>query len=323
MARRKPIERIYVPSLSVSPVAVHEYYVPIDGFCQSRKHAANTHHLSKNEHDGTVSYKGRKRLEKALAWLIYFSKPKRITDMETNKSFTFNVNFITLTLSAQQAHSDKEVTAVCLKNFLDVCRKQVNLANYIWRAEAQANGNIHYHLVTDTYIHHKDIRRWWNQSQNLLGYVDQFKAKHHFDNPNSIDVHSVKHVKRLSSYLSKYMSKERAFACIGELRLIKGEQVEVLYGSQQYRSEAANKKEGKVIGHVLGGRIRLIESKLWSCSQSLSQQQNFKVGAEEYHFNSVCDLIDKCDYRIYRGEYVTSLYGDFKKVIDVLMLQKQ
>lgn len=319
MARRKPVERVYVGALSVSPTACHHYYVPVHGFQASHAHTANAIHLLNNEHTGVVSRKGQKRLEKALAWLIYFSKPKRMTDQETGRKFTFNINFITLTLSSKQVHSDQEITKVCLGSFLDKCRKMVGLTNYIWRAEAQANGNIHFHLVTDTYIHYNDLRKWWNQSQELLGYVSGFAHKHHHFNPNSVDIHSVKHVNRLSSYLSKYMSKERAFACIGELRQIKGEIVEVLYGSQQYRNEAANRKEGKVIGHVLGGRIRLIESKLWACSQSLSKCGNLKVMEDEYRFDSVVELINKCDYRQYKGEFVTSMYGDFKRVVDVLL----
>lgn len=319
MARRKPQERVYIGALSVSPFACHHYYVPVDGFQASRAHTANAYHLEDNEHNGTVSHKGRKRLEKALAWLIYYSKPKRITDQSTGKKFTFNINFITLTLSAKQGHSDQEITKVCLGSMLDKLRKQVGLNNYIWRAEAQANGNIHFHLVTDTFVHYNDLRKWWNQSQELLGYVSAFARKHHHFNPNSVDVHSVKHIKRISSYLSKYMSKERAFACIGELRQIKGETVEVLYGSQQYRNEAANKKEGKVIGHVLGGRIRLIESKLWACSQQLSKCGNIKVDQTDHNFMAISDLIDTCDYKQYNGEFVTSMYGDFKKVVDVLL----
>jgi hypothetical protein len=321
MARRKPIERVYTSALSVSPTACHHYYVPVDGFKPSRAHTTNAIHLEDNQHDGIVSCKGRKRLEKSLAWLIYYSKPKKVTDMETKKTFTFNINFITLTISSKQMHSDKEITKVCLGSFLDKCRKMVGLKNYIWRAEAQANGNIHFHLVTDTYIHYNDIRKWWNQSQELLGYVTEFSKKYHHFNPNSVDVHSVKHIQRICSYLGKYMTKERAFQCIGELRRIKGEVVEVLYGSDKYRSERANRKEGKVIGHILGGRIRLIESKLWASSQSLSKCANIKVLEDEYRFSSVVDLINSCDFRQYNGEFVTSMYGDFKKVVDVLLVQ--
>lgn len=262
-------------------------------------------------------------MEKAIAWLLYGAKVKWITDNETGKKFHFMINFITLTLPTVQAHEDGEITNKCLGNFLDVCKKNVGLSNYIWRAEAQGNGNIHYHLVTDKFIGHKEIRKWWNNSLQLLGYIDAYEAKWKHRNPNSIDVHSVKHVNRLSSYLSKYMSKERSFACIGELRLIAGEQVEVLYGSHLYRSEAANKKTGKVIGHILGGRIRAITSRLWMPSRSLSKMNNLKICETEFEFQSIAELVEKSSSHVYQGEFVRSHYGDFKEICKRFLTQAE
>ena len=79
--------------------------------------------------------------------------------------------------------------------------------------------------------------------------------------------------------MAKYMAKTRSFCKIGELRLIKGKQVEVLYGSEQYRLEEGGKKNGKVIGSIISGPLRKIEGRLclagrgsiqWQYSLSLS-----------------------------------------------------
>lgn len=269
-----------------------------------------------------MSVKARKRLECALAWMLYEAKPKWTVSPKSGKKFQFKINFITLTLPAQQVHSDQEITNRCLGNVLDILKKKHSLVNYIWRAEAQSNGNIHFHLTTDVWIHYNDLRRYWNQSLELLGYVSSFEFKHKHRNPNSVDVHSVKHVKRLSSYLSKYMAKNRAFSCIGELRLIEGKLVEVLYGTDLYRSENADKKKGKVVGHILGGRIRPITSRLWYCSRSLSAKKNFKVSGDEYFFSDVESVIKQCEFRSYEGKFVTSLYGDFSPVVDFMVANK-
>jgi hypothetical protein len=319
--RRNHEPRTYLSAISLNPNSAHYYYVPADGFRASRAHSSNAFHLDDNSHSGKVSMKGRKRLEKAINWLLYLAKPKKVTDSTTGKKFIFKVNFITLTLPATQTHTDQQISATCLKNFLDVCRAQCGLNNYVWRAEAQANGNIHFHLITDVYIHHTDIRRWWNQSVELLGYIQEFQKKFHHTNPNSIDVHSVKHINRLSSYLSKYMSKERAFSCIGELRLIKGKTVEVLYGSKMYRDELANRKTGKVVGHVLGARIRLIESKLWACSRSLSAMKSINVSEDMHQFVDIHTLIQAIETRSYSGEFVQSFYGDFSPIIEKVKKQ--
>lgn len=313
-ALRKQRTITRVTSLSVNPTSAHFYSEILEGFQSSARHRANQFNLDDNDHAGKVSDKGRKRLECAISWLLYGAKAKKVVDQNTGKKFVFKINFITLTLCAKQAHPDAEITNTCLGNWLDVARKQFKVQNYIWRAEAQGNGNIHFHIVTDCYIHYNDIRRTWNKSIELLGYVSRYKSIWHHDNPNSTDVHSVKHVTRLSSYLSKYMSKERAFTCVGELRRINGVVVEILYGSDQYRQEAANQKKGKVIGHVLGARIRPITSRLWFCSRSLSSQKNIIIHGEQYEFTAAAEMIKATEHRAYQGEFVRSLYGDFSEV---------
>ena len=318
MAKAKHTPRVFVPVLSVNPTQVNYFYRDIDGFKPSKSHNANAFHLDDNAHNGFMSAKARKRIECALSWLLYMAKPKWAVSARTGKKFLFTINFVTLTLPAVQVHSDQEITKRCLGNLLDILSKKLQLKNYLWRAEAQANGNIHFHLTTDIYIPHADLRKWWNQSLELLGYVSSFELKHKHRNPNSVDVHSVKHVRRLSSYLSKYMAKNRSFPCIGELRLVNGKQIEILYGTDKYRNEQANKKEGKVIGHILGSRIRPITSRLWFCSRSLSAKKSFIVTGEDYRFEDVASLIKKCEFRRYDGEFVTSLYGNFAPVVDSL-----
>lgn len=257
-----------------------------------------------------MSLKARKRIEVALQWLLFISKPKRITAADTGKSFSFKINFITLTLPANQQHSDEDIKQVCLKNFLDRMAKTHGLNNYIWRAEAQANGNIHFHLTTDIYVHYNEIRRVWNECCELLGYVSEYEKKWHNRNPNSTDVHSIKHVKNLAAYLSKYISKHREFTCIGELRQIKGEVIEVLYGTDAYRREDANKKVGKVVGHVLGGRVRRITGRLWMCSRSLSKMKGVRVDEETFDFVSIQDMIQKGDLKEYSGDFCSVFFGD-------------
>lgn len=322
MARRKPQEKTYQANLSINPHQVCYYYSSVDGFKASKAHTANQYHLTDNETNGQISYKARKSIETALSWLLYGAKPKKVWCEERQKFFRFKVNFLTLTLSAKQVHPDEQITNVCLNDFLDNMRKRFGLVNYLWRAEAQANGNIHFHVTTDTYIPHDKVRLYWNRSQQKLGYVSAFSKIHGHANPNSTDIHSVKHVKRLASYLSKYMCKNRSFACIGELRLIDGKQVEVLYGSKQYKSEENGTRVGKVIGHVLGGLIRPIESRLWFCSRSLSSKKSIVIGQDNFEFEDVCSIVKQCDFKHYNYEFTTMLYGEFGRVIDYCKLKE-
>lgn len=85
--------------------------------------------------------------------------------------------FITLTLPSTQHHTDQEITKKVLGAFFEKCRKIGVLANYVWRAEKQKNGNIHYHVITDTYIYFAQVRRLWLLSLERLGYVSAYRRK--------------------------------------------------------------------------------------------------------------------------------------------------
>lgn len=314
---RKYEPKVYIPCCSVSPSQINFYSYPADGFTRSARFASNMANLDDNEHNGYLSAKAKKKFELALNWLLFNAKPKPITMQDTGKRFSFKVNFITLTLPAKQVHTDQEIKDVCLNNFITVARKK-GLRNYIWRAEAQpATGNIHFHLITDMFIHYEDIRRWWNQSVELLGYIQEYQRKFHHTNPNSIDVHAVKHVRKLAPYLSKYCTKNRAFACIGELRNIKGKVTEVLYKSEMYRNEEGNRKQGKVIGHILGARIRPIEGRLWSCSQSLSSKKTLIFDGEEFQMKPLFEFVQQSDFYLHKTQWCDSYFGEVAREAEV------
>ena len=139
MAKAKHTPRVFVPVLSVNPTQVNYFYRDIDGFKPSKSHSANAFRLDDNAHNGFMSAKARKRIECALSWLLYMAKPKWAVSARTGKKFLFTVNFVTLTLPAVQVHSDQEITKRCLGNLLDILSKKLQLKNYLWRAEAQAN----------------------------------------------------------------------------------------------------------------------------------------------------------------------------------------
>jgi len=313
MARKKytPQYRpIYVQCATAHPEKLILYCQPLESLPRSRSQVNNQYNLQDTNHNGIISEKARKRIEIALQWLLYISKPKKVFCADTGKRFTFKINFITLTLPVAQFHSDEEIKQTCLKNFLDRISKTYNVKNYLWRAEAQANGNIHFHITTDTYIHYRQIQAIWNASVELLGYISAFEKKWKHREPNSTDVHSVKHVKKIVSYLSKYLCKDRAFSCIGDLRMIDGQCREVLYNSAEYRAEEGDKKKGKLIGHVLGARIRSISGRLWYCSRALSGMKGIKISEEDFNFKSISELCLSGSLKEHRADHAVLYFGD-------------
>ena len=150
-----------------------------------------------------LSRKAQRRISDYTNILVDSSKWKTVYDSKTKATFRFKINFITLTLSSRQIHTDAEIYKFVLKPFLRVLRNRYPNLMYLWKAETQDNGNVHYHLTTNTYIYWEQLRNLWNYCQEKLGYV----SRSGLDKPNSTDVHATKGVRNLAAYLCKYYTK--------------------------------------------------------------------------------------------------------------------
>jgi len=162
----------------------------------------------KGAYSGQVTKHSARRLRRALTNLIAISRPITITHPTKGYQYTFRINFITLTLPCDQGTiSDKDIKTRCVDPWLKRMRRKYGLENYVWRAERQGNGNIHFHFVTDKWILYEYIRADWNDCLDPLGFIDTFEKKHGHRNPNSTDVHNVTKVRNLTNYLVKYITK--------------------------------------------------------------------------------------------------------------------
>jgi hypothetical protein len=170
---------------------------------------ANHHDLSVKAYSGQMTPFAKKKLKRAIQLMVASAKDKEAVNFKTGNIFKFKVNFVTLTLPSPQGKiTDKELKQECLDNFIKRIKRKLKLNNYVWRAEKQKNGNLHFHMITDTYLHYERIRNDWNECINKFGFIDRFEEKHGHRNPNSTDVHAVWKVKNITQYFIKYMSKD-------------------------------------------------------------------------------------------------------------------
>lgn len=192
------------------------------------------------DHKGLISGKAASKIKNSVDYILYLSSNKKIVPFDGRKRFSFRVGFVTLTLSSAQVHTDDEIKHKLLNQFLIEARKKWGVINYLWRAEAQKNGNIHFHILVDKFIPWSELRDTWNRIQNKLGYVDRYRdemklyhsgsfsvrsdllkkwsyknqlkayrtgSRQDWNSPNSTDVHTVKKIRNLSAYLGKYCTK--------------------------------------------------------------------------------------------------------------------
>lgn len=192
------------------------------------------------------------------------------------------MNFITLTLPATQRHTTAEITKVCLNQFITECSKRFGMKNYVWRVEFQKNGNLHYHLATDTFIEFWQCRSIWNRCIQKLGYVEEYQKKNlgktffdylranpitggntfeilkerftygcasKWENPNTVDVRAVTNSKNIAFYISKYITKK---------------------SDEKINPVVAEREETNT------------NLRLWFCSRSLSKVDKISLYLEEY-----------------------------------------
>lgn len=175
---------------------------------KTKKQKLNELNLKDNNHKGKVSNKAAKKIKNAINWLVASAQLKRVWSKKDNKAYYFKINFITLTLPVTSHKiSDHYFKANMMRKFIDNCRYKYGLKNYVWKVEAQKNGNIHAHFTTDTFIHYRDLLKTWNKILEKEGLIDEFEKLHKHRNPNSVDVKSVKSIKKIASYMAKYMTK--------------------------------------------------------------------------------------------------------------------
>lgn len=108
--------------------------------------------------------------------------------------------------------------------WLTRCRKDCGLKSYLWVAERQKNGTLHFHLITHNYMAIRKVNDFMRQSlqtQKDKGLLDCKQRV--IDKYNGVDVDNLYHSKRkknnnnrlsqaeaqrkLSYYLTKYISK--------------------------------------------------------------------------------------------------------------------
>ncbi len=204
---------------------------------QNKKSLAN---LKNVRYNGFMSKATQRKCSSFLEAWIY-----TLGYNENRNSYTVNTDqaklqFVTLTLSAKQLHTDQQIRREMLTPFLQDLQRDYGTKHYFWKAEKQRNGRLHFHILISSKISWSRIRQLWNKQQLKLGYIDRYrqdrkrwhsngfkvdtsKIKHwskenqlraygqgkatNWSNPNSTDIHTLKQVRSAHSYIVKYCIK--------------------------------------------------------------------------------------------------------------------
>jgi len=210
---------------------------------------------SKISYLGKVNQKSKSKIIRCVNVLYDISRVQKFRNPTTKKTNRFVLNFITLTLSAAQMQvSDKIIKKECLQWWLSYARRKFGLKSYVWKAERQKNGNLHFHITTNCFIGVQELRDSWNRAQERVGFLDLFENKWNHRNPNSTDIKVVRKSKDLGIYIAKYVSKEeskkdkivgKVWDCSENLKRVKSCNVELIGSIEKEFDELLQKFEFK------------------------------------------------------------------------------
>jgi len=205
--------------------------------------------------NGNLGKSGKKVIRTAVTgWQksIEFTKSTKSLNLDGSSDY---LSFITLTLSAKQIHGHKEIKRTLLNHFLIVIQRKYEINRWLWKAEVQKNGNIHFHILVDKYIEKKELQGLWNGIQNKLGYVDRFQEKFGHSNPPSTEIKKVKDLSTTLAYLRKYLTKKgeeienfgRCWGCSDNLRKVSSFKLEMHSELDEIFRQEVEKENSRVI----------------------------------------------------------------------------
>lgn len=213
----------------------------------------NSNKLEKKFHNFEISENSQKNLRSKIEWLFQYARSRNIKTYTNKIIKNYKCGFITLTLPSKQRHNTAYIITQMLDDFLQQLRKRIKMMNYVWRLEFQANGNAHFHIVTDSYCDYYLAQKLWNKILNKHGYIEPYKNKMsaltyneykkrfgtkkngekipneilfkrynygkstNWSNPNTVDCKNISRGGSISFYISKYFSKKEKSSKCNEL----------------------------------------------------------------------------------------------------------
>lgn len=286
-----------IPHLSVHPNSINLYNeIHWTPYAPSRRRVDHLSLSDKKTH-GKVSIQARRKVGKAIDYLLFMANDKFLPDSACGKNYKFKIAFITLTLPSTQVHPDNTIKDVILNQLLIELKVRYKVRNYVWRAEKQKNGNIHFHLLVDKFIPWSELRDRWNRICNKLGYVERYRDQmrqfheggfklrkellskwdyksqvkayttgknNDWNSPNSTDIHSLYKIHKIKEYVTKYCTKD------------------------EDNSE--------------------VNGRLWGSNYELSDIKGANIIMDEEIKSELNEMINEFKPKIYTGDYFTIIY---------------
>lgn len=149
--------------------------------------------------EGELSLNAQRKIKTAIRWLIACADWKTVYEKKYKKTMKWKINMATLTF--HENLTDDNLARKILSMWLETAKYRWDIQQYIWKAEPQARGAIHFHCSFNKYIPHTELKFTWNRLLKKFGLNNI--------NDNSTDIHAVVNIKNHENYLSEYFLNEK------------------------------------------------------------------------------------------------------------------
>ena len=247
------------------------------------------------------------------------------------------ITFATLTLASEQIKSyhedyvehyadDKEIKKECFNQLMTELRQLKGVENYVWKAEKQLNGNLHFHILLDKRIDKDWLRERWNKLQNKFGFVERYAQKMRPLSYRQYYDLRMSQMKPLPANATDKMKKKRAKTIANmpnaykygvdtdwqnpnstDIETLKDiDNVASYIAKYMAKSENDEKAENSKIEAekvrlqekygtnlvVLNMFVFGIRGRIWQCSQSISKARKCVVYAEPEYGNEISTMVE-------------------------------
>lgn len=205
-----------VQGLSISPSRACLYRIPEHWIIHGRSTSARGTRIQK----ATPEEKARAARARVIGryWTaigyLWLRTRRRHVQLADGRRVNFRQGFLTLTLPGVATADHKAIKRKVLDPFFTYARNVLGLRDYVWTAELQDRGEIHFHVLVNQFLDKGRIRKAWNDACARSRVVDMSEANQR----PSTEIEAVKSYNGSKAYAAKYLGKAlKSGAIIGRV----------------------------------------------------------------------------------------------------------
>lgn len=150
-----------------------------------------------------LSDNAKKRFKKCCSALFDIATLAKLTGKRKKR-----VRFVFTTLTLPFGKIDDYAAKRAFSRTLDKLKKYNFITEYVWRAEVQKRGALHFHMISTRYIPRERLRRIWSNALRATGEMKGFTVKYGLKDTQGVNIKEVYSTEGAVKYIQKYLSKD-------------------------------------------------------------------------------------------------------------------